>query len=76
MQPTTRIAPLGPLLAISEVQDGDQGSYTCAATNPAGIDRAFTTLTIFGKHGVAVSFPYCNCLVPIPFRSHSHATSI
>ena len=36
-------------LTISMVQDGDQGSYICALTNPAGEDRAMASLVIFGE---------------------------
>ncbi len=42
------IVPNGLLLSISQVRDGDQGDYVCAAANPAGEDRATTTLIIFG----------------------------
>ena len=36
-------------LSIVQVQEEDQGEYICAATNPAGEDRASAMLIIFGE---------------------------
>lgn len=50
LEPDTdsRVVPSGPFLFVSQVRNGDQGEYLCAATNPAGEDRASARLIIFG----------------------------
>ena len=44
-----RVIPFRNFLAISAVQDGDQGVYTCVASNAAGEARASATLNIIGE---------------------------
>lgn len=46
--PSLRVSILGPFLVITEVQDGDQGTYACIVSNAAGTVTSSATLTIFG----------------------------
>ena len=40
----------GSRLTVASVDDTNSGTYTCEATNVAGVASATATLAVFGKH--------------------------
>ena len=54
------------VLSIQEVEEEDEGSYTCVASSSAGEAEASATLTLFGKRFLQWphrSFPCCCLLI-------------
>jgi hypothetical protein len=48
-----KVRVAGNKLSIFNMQQGDEGEYTCVATNPAGENRAVATLNFVGKFYLA-----------------------
>ena len=54
MTSSAQVVVSGGFLLISAVEDGDQGEYTCSASNSVGTASASATLLVFSELGGAV----------------------
>jgi len=47
-------------LVVNQVDEGDQGNYTCRGTNRAGVVMATANLTMYGKLLAEIQVHTCN----------------